>query len=183
MHFLNHDKSNMTMDKLFLVKCTCWSCCLYSSLWLFFMCLSFALALQKVMKHWKHCRFSCWSERAHTDSVRVLFMLVTLFKLGPLKHLQDWTEGAGGPFRMTGLYGSAGFSWGGTGGGGSGKPRPNTMSSMFKMSESILRHSCDTTLLDSHKRQLKIQNNVQKNPLNSSDSNTTCKSTLVSSTT
>lgn len=92
-------------------------------------------------------------------------MLVTFFKLGPLKHLQDWTEGTGGPFRMTGLYGAAGFSRGGAGGGGggSGKPRPITMSSMFKMSESILRHCCNTASLDSHKkRQLKIQNNVQK---------------------
>lgn len=48
----------LTLDP---VTCTCWSCCLYSSRWLFFMCLSLALELQKVIKHWKHCRFSCWS--------------------------------------------------------------------------------------------------------------------------
>lgn len=46
-----------------VVSLTCCSCCLYSSLWLFFMCLSLALALQNVMKHWKHCRFSCWSAK------------------------------------------------------------------------------------------------------------------------
>ena len=38
-----------------------------------------------------------------------------------------------------GLCGSAGFT-GGTSGGGSGRPRPITISSMFKMSESIIEH-------------------------------------------
>lgn len=46
-------------------------------------------------------------------------------------------EGAGGPFKVIGLRGSAGFS-GGTSGGGSGNPRPITISSMFKIPESIL---------------------------------------------
>lgn len=51
--------------------------------------------------------------------------------------LQDWTGGAGGPFNAIGLYGSAGFA-GGASGGGSGNPRPITISSMFKISESIV---------------------------------------------
>lgn len=54
-----------------------------------------------------------------------------------MDHLQGWTGGAGGPFKVMGLYGSAGFS-GGTSGGGSGSPRPITISSIFKISESIL---------------------------------------------
>ena len=40
---------------------------------------------------------------------------------------------------MMGLRGSAGFS-GGTSGGGSGNPLPITISSMFRIPESILVH-------------------------------------------
>ena len=43
----------------------------------------------------------------------------------------------GGPLKLMGLYGAAGFA-GGTSGGGSGNARPITISSMFKISESIL---------------------------------------------
>lgn len=52
--------------------------------------------------------------------------------------------GGGGPFKVMGLYGSSGFS-GGFSGGGSGNPRPITMSSIFKISESIPMVSTDTT--------------------------------------
>lgn len=58
------------------VLLTCWSCCLYSSRWLFFMCLSLAFALQNVMKHWKHCRFSCWSES--TTECQIYYVLLLL---------------------------------------------------------------------------------------------------------
>lgn len=60
-----------------------------------------------------------------------------------MRHSQGWTGGAGGPFRVMGLYGSAGFS-GGTSGDGSGSPRPSTISSMFKISESILKRSLNS---------------------------------------
>lgn len=52
-------------------------------------------------------------------------------------YLQGWTVGAGGPLILIGLYGSADFS-GGASEGVSGSPLPNTISSMFKISESIL---------------------------------------------
>lgn len=52
-------------------------------------------------------------------------------------YLQDWTVVAGGPLILIGLYGSADFS-GGASEGVSGSPLPNTISSIFKISESIL---------------------------------------------
>lgn len=131
-----------------VVSLTCCSCCLYSSLWLFFMCLSLALALQNVMKHWKHCRFSCWSAKWRIiKKVNQLSFLdwcpvctktfhITFFWIISKKNLQGCTDGGGGPFKLTGLRGSAGFS-AGTSGGGSGNARPITISSMFKISESI----------------------------------------------
>lgn len=61
---------------------------------------------------------------------------VHLFK-SAMFYLQGWTVGAGGPLIVMGLYGSAGFS-GGASEGVSGSPLPNTISSIFKISESIL---------------------------------------------
>lgn len=59
-----------------------------------------------------------------------------------MSDLQGWTVGAGGPLIVMGLYGSADFS-GGASEGVSGSPLPNTISSMFKISESILvRRDC-----------------------------------------
>lgn len=50
--------------------------------------------------------------------------------------------GAGGPLIVIGLYGSADFS-GGASEGVSGSPLPKTISSIFKISESILvQHYC-----------------------------------------
>lgn len=57
-----------------------------------------------------------------------------------MSYLQGWTVGAGGPLIVIGLYGSADFS-GGASEGASGSPLPNTISSMFKISESILVQS------------------------------------------
>lgn len=53
----------------FLLFPTCCSCSLYWSRWLFLMCLSLALELVKVMKHWKHCRLSCWSASQWDDKL------------------------------------------------------------------------------------------------------------------
>lgn len=61
---------------------------------------------------------------------------VHLFK-SAMSYLQGWTVGAGGPLIVIGLYGSADFS-GGASDGVSGSPLPNTISSIFKISESIL---------------------------------------------
>lgn len=65
-HYLNPDLSFIVFSLLFP---TCCRCCLYSSRWLFLMCLSLALELQKVMKHWKHCRLSCWSASQWDDKL------------------------------------------------------------------------------------------------------------------
>lgn len=67
---------------------------------------------------------------------RSLKVRVHLFK-SAMSYLQGWTVGAGGPLIVIGLYGSDDFS-GGASEGVSGSPLPNTISSIFKISESIL---------------------------------------------
>lgn len=80
-----------------------------------------------------------WKDSWHT--VKIAQTQGSSFKWG-MSYLQGWTVGAGGPLIVIGLYGSADFS-GGASEGVSGSPLPNTISSIFKISESILvQHYC-----------------------------------------